>query len=177
MVDKKVDKELSAITKILEAFGDVGVERRQYVLEYVRERLKLPQSTASTKLNPQPVGQSNPTSVAAFVREKKPTNNYQKIAVLAYYMQKYENKDEFLLSDLVAANTKAKQTKIGNAARDLRDAKGKYGYITQGASPKSSQITTFGEDVVEALPDQDAVRALKKPIKKKSGKRSKKVSK
>lgn len=176
MATRKEDKELATISDILESFKNVDDDRRQYVLEYVRERLKLGQSITSSVANPQMSGQTNPISIATFVRQKTPSNNYQKIAVLGYYMQKNEGKEEFSLKDLEDANTKAKQPKISNTSRDVRDARNKYRYITQGVSSGMSQLTTFGEDVVEALPDQNVVKMLK-PKSKRPTKKSKKVSK
>lgn len=178
MGSRKEDKELMAIDRILDAFNDVADNRKQHVLEYVRERLNITeqQPPAATPYGSKPQLQNKSLSIDAFIRDKKPSTDYQRIAALGYYMQNNEQKVEFNRKDLVNANTRARQTRFTNISQAVLDAKHKYGYVSEGPTNGMLQLTTAGEDVVNALPDQAAAKLVKKP-KKLKRKKSKKLKK
>ena len=85
-------------------------------------------------------------SMAEFVKNKKPLNEYQRVAVIAYYLEHKEGKKEFKNAEMSKANTEtARQPKIAN--------------ITS-VGKATHQLSTHGADIVEALPDESKVKAL-----------------
>ena len=89
---------------------------------------------------------------------KKPMKGNQRMACLGYYLTRFENQDTFKTKDLTAMNIKAAQPKFTSASVFAKDAI-KAGYFTFAGGGKR-QMTTLGDLVVEALPDQAKVREL-----------------
>jgi hypothetical protein len=93
-----------------------------------------------------------------FLSAKKPQSAVERIACLAYYLDRYRNLNHFKLADLVELNREAAAHKFGNPSRDVSNADLRNGYIVS-AGGVTKQITARGEAVVEALPDRDSVKA------------------
>ena len=108
-----------------------------------------------------------------FMKQKKPTSAVERIACLAFYLAKFRDKAFFKTHDLTRLNTEAAQPKFSNASQSTANAL-KYGYLASG-SKGNRQISAFGEEFVNALPDRDAAKEVSKqmrpPVKKKSRKR------
>ena len=177
------DKELSAIGKIIKEFETISEERRQAALKYVLERLSLSGSfnksvnAEQTKSNGS-FEDGNIESIKEFLDKKNPKNNYQALACLGYYLDKFDKKEEFGSKDLIEANARARRPGISNVARDLADATRKLKFFTKGTNERRKKmLTSHGEKVVEALPDQEAVKLVQSrartPSKKKSNKNKK----
>lgn len=118
-------------------------------------------------------GGSSP-SAPQFFRTKKPNSDTQKIACLAYYLTHYKNTVEFKTADLQQAETDSRAPKISNLTRAVDNATRQAKVLTT-TSGGMKQLTTHGEDVVEALPDQDRVKEVLKT--QKGGKRRKRGAK
>jgi hypothetical protein len=118
-------------------------------------------STASAQPTPGTVGLSQPVvgTIKQFIAQKRPNNVYQRVACLAYFLTHAANTPHFKTKDISKANTDAAGPKLSNAASFVRDATSKYGYLS-AAGKGAKQITVFGEDVVQALPDQEKVKHL-----------------
>lgn len=104
-------------------------------------------------------GQLSGATIKQFIAQKRPGNVYQRVACLAYYLTHSSNIPHFKTKDISQANTDAAVAKLSNAAAFVRDATSKYGYLS-AAGKGAKQITVFGEEVVQALPDQDQVKQL-----------------
>jgi hypothetical protein len=89
---------------------------------------------------------------------KRPQNNYQRVACLAYYLAHERNTPHFKTRDITNLNTEAAQSTLSNSAVFVRDATSKYHFLSAAGGGKK-QITALGEAVVEALPDQAKVSA------------------
>ncbi len=96
-----------------------------------------------------------------FVVRKQPTTLYERVACLAYYLEKAKGTTAFNAKDIVQANTDARQGKIDNATSVLNDATRQYGFLPPAGSGKKT-LTARGEAVVEALPDREKVKAALK---------------
>ena len=96
-----------------------------------------------------------------FMNIKKPKNNYQRLACLAYFLQENKGINEFNSKILGEANTEARQTVIPDISVYLTDATAKYRFFTPTKKGKKL-LTAIGEAVVKALPDQDKVKQLLK---------------
>lgn len=92
-----------------------------------------------------------------FLASKQPTTDVERLTCLAYYLTKVRDTPTFNTADLTALNTEAAGRKFANAANTGKNAVSQNGYLT-GAGGRKRQITHLGEQVVEAMPDRDAVK-------------------
>jgi len=92
-----------------------------------------------------------------FYAAKRPQIDVEKVTVLAFYLMYAQNKPHFKTIDLTKANTEAAGPKLSNATAAARNA------VTKGllasAGKGNKQISPLGEEVVNALPDRQAVKA------------------
>ncbi len=92
-----------------------------------------------------------------FMNLKKPKDGNQRLACLAYFLEKKKDIKEFNVKDLKQANIDAKQTSISNFSVYLDNATSHYGFFAPTKGGKKC-LTSRGEAIVEALPDQDKVK-------------------
>jgi len=181
-----IDPELEVINNVLKELEKVKKNRRESILSFVSGRLGISLSTQSAGLERKALqGPSGKTveektqKIDEFVESKNPRNDYQKAATLAFYLNRFEGKAELNSKDFEEANRRSRHSrKFSNIRYTLNDAMNKYGYFTQGQNKRTKILSIFGERVVEALPDEAAVKALHKEKGKKRGrKKSKKKTK
>jgi hypothetical protein len=84
---------------------------------------------------------------------------YQQIACLAYYLTHTSGTPHFKTKELTKANTAAALSKLTNPSARVNEATIQYGYLSQ-AGKGAKQITVFGEQLVEALPNYERVKQL-----------------
>ncbi|MDF0494404.1 hypothetical protein P0R27_13940 [Bradyrhizobium yuanmingense] len=109
-----------------------------------------------------------------FVGLKKPENNYERVACLAYYLTHNRDTPHFKTSDITKLNTESAHH-FSNAALFVQHATTTYRYLSAAGGGKK-QITLLGEAVVEAMPDRAKVAeaiAEHKPARKRKTKRKK----
>lgn len=88
-----------------------------------------------------------PMSPVELVQEKKPSTNAQRIAVFAYFREKFEGNSRFARADLKAYFSKARVPPPQNFDRDFIAAVG-LGYIYEDGN--DSYLTSKGLEAVEA---------------------------
>lgn len=115
-------------------------------------------------------------TIKQFIKQKRPENLYQRVACLAYYLTHALQTAHFKTKDISKANTDAAVSKFSNAAVFVNDATNKYGYLS-AAGRGNKQITAFGEEVVEALPDREKVKQLHDDNRSRGRKKAKKKAK
>jgi hypothetical protein len=111
-----------------------------------------------------------------FIAQKKPSTQYERVACLAYYLTHNNNVTEFGTKEIETMNKDAAQQRILNPKQIVNDTMTKYGYLSAAGSG-NKQITVLGENVVNALPDREAVKAAiaeSRPQKKRARKAKKK---
>jgi hypothetical protein len=86
-------------------------------------------------------------------------NDVEQIACLAFYMTHNEKEPHFKTKDLTALNTEAAGRRLTNAARSVNNATHQSGFLASAGGGKK-QITALGEDVVNALPNREAMKAV-----------------
>src|SRR5437016_6274070 len=91
-------------------------------------------------------GGSRPKGLTELLSEKRPGTNSQRIALFAYYRDKFENKSRFSRADLRDYFGIARLDPPGNYDRDFNGAVEK-GWIHE--SGDQSYITTSGIEIVE----------------------------
>jgi hypothetical protein len=93
----------------------------------------------------------------AFMLDKKPLTDLERVTCLAYYLTHYRDTPEFKTIDLSKLNTEAAQVKLSNPAMAVDNAV-KAGLLV-ATSKGNKMIGANGELYVQALPDRDAARA------------------
>lgn len=120
----------------------------------------------------EPRGNANPSfsedrsiSPKAFLIEKRPQSDVERIACLAYYLTHYRDQPNFKTLDLSKLNTEAAQIKLSNPTRAVDNASSAHFLIQAGQGKK--QLSAIGELYVQALPDRVAAREAIADLKKK----------
>jgi hypothetical protein len=113
-----------------------------------------------------PTGSGLNTRVAApggeitarqFLADKRPSNDYERVACLAYYLTHHGNSPQFKTRDISKVGTDA-AVRVSNPSQAVQNATNAYHYLVPAGRGRK-QITTLGEAVVNALPNRDAVKA------------------
>jgi hypothetical protein len=102
-----------------------------------------------------PAGEITPKE---FIAAKRPSNHYERIACLGYYLAHHRQATHFKTSDITKLNTEAASTRIPNPSLYVTHAANTYGYLSAAGRGKK-QMTILGEAVVEALPNREEVKA------------------
>jgi hypothetical protein len=172
----------AALVAVVKALDPLEAADRQWVLQSAANKwtINLSQAQAGAGAGGTPggggAGAGTPAELVKdakrFLIQKDPKSDLQRIACLAYYLTHGKATPQFKTRDLTTAHTDSKGPKfhlpraVGNAART------KCGYLSAVGGGKK-QLTSYGELVVEALPDQEAVKALELKHKKRGGGRKK----
>jgi hypothetical protein len=182
MKTHKIQAEVAALGTVIDALDPLEENKRLWVLQTAASRFSLTMNPAVSGGGNPPKGADNPLgpstdkiaggteiSPQSFIRAKNPTTDVQRIACLAYYLTKHRNTTRFKTKQLTDLNTEAKSPNFSNAAVAVNNAR-KEKYLTP-AGGGEKQLTSPGEDLVEALPDQEKVKALHRTRKKRARKR------
>ncbi|MDB6121427.1 MAG: polyketide synthase [Pedosphaera sp.] len=187
-----IDQELESLKTVLHALEPLDESQRHFVLKTTVERLKISiLPTAAGNHQGQPNGEASPNGVAIqsggttvtnsnngsitsqtakqFLKAKQPKTDVLRIACLAYFSTHAKNQPHFKTEDLIQLNTDAGGTKLSNPWQTVKNAMRQNGFLAP-VEKGMKQITGFGEDVVDALPSEEAVAAVlanhRKPRKK-----------
>jgi hypothetical protein len=170
--------EADAIRAIDRALGGLDGETSLRVMQWAvskygqQGRVNLPPQTAPL-VAVSPLGASSARSgdIRSFVTEKNPKNFYQRVACIAYFLEKSRGLSELKNADINAANDEGRLGKLSNVAQFVRDATRKYGFLASVGHGKVG-LSPRGEALVSALPDQERVKeALAAMPMRKKGRR------
>lgn len=160
--------ELDAIKTAMEALQPLDEEGRRRALSYISDRLSIPTGDAPGAEDPgrqlPPRVQVVPGDLAtmepkAFLAAKNPQTDVERATVLAYYLTHARGERHFKTRDLTDLNTEAAGQRFSNTSVAVNNAIRQNGYLAPG--PKGTrQITARGDEVVEALPDREALAAI-----------------
>ena len=168
------DPEAVAIGTIMKALESLKDARKDAVLNFVMQRVGVIVDTNKSKIPSVTTSVLN-DDIKIFLKSKDPQNKYQQVAVLAYYLIKKRGESGVNKDMIEIANKDALGRTIDDISSTLNDAKNKYGFFGTGSGGKKI-LLAYGEDIVDALPDQEKVKKLAKKGKIKK-RRAKKVSK
>ena len=176
---------VSQVTRLLEPLSN---DDRAHVISTVAMWFRLPEpqlantssSTAwSGAVKPSHV--TNPTeerfqgreeeSPKQFIMEKDPRTEAERMACLAYYLAHFRDAPQFATNDLSRLNTEAAQRKFSNAAVTTSNAT-RDGLFVPAAKPGLRQLSAMGERFVQALPDREAAKLVRKRLPARRGKRN-----
>lgn len=160
MPERKQDPVISAVEAVHSALQPLDPEARRKVLDSIYALLDIVSSRPSVApiQAEQQSGISRahevytktgqrPMSLIEVMREKKPSTNVQRIAVFAYYREKYEGIARFSRGDLEAYFMRAKLAPPTNYDRDFVNAV-KEGWIHEDDA--ESYLTSTGIEAVES---------------------------
>ncbi|HKQ08339.1 MAG TPA: hypothetical protein VJ464_24675 [Blastocatellia bacterium] len=178
--------DLDVLTSILGALKRLEPEERARMLYTVQTFFGIESNlksaaTQAQNNTPQPAyasegsfSEDRSMSAKAFILQKQPRTDVERIACLAYYLTHYRDTPHFKTIDLSKINTEAAQPKFSNAARAVDNAT-KTGYLVP-ATKGNKQLSAAAEHFVQALPDREAAKAAMAAAKprRKSRKQSQK---
>jgi hypothetical protein len=165
MNDKKIDikEKLAAIQKIVDTLEVFPPEDIRDIISFSLKQLSI-EEVVEEQLNTVGVdAQTSQTLISDdiynFVREKAPKNEYQRVAVLAYFLEQKRNMQSVTAKDIVDANTEARQPRFSNISTTMNRTSANYRYINS-LKRGVYQLSATGLDLVAALPDQSEIPKL-----------------
>ncbi len=163
----QLSAKLKAIEVIVKELQKLNENDRSDVVSFALKQVGLSSSSIPSSPQSDQISASEGSgpdlnkSMADFVKDKNPKNEYQRVAVIAYYREYKQGKKEFKNAEMSQANTsEARQPKISNITDVVTKARDRYKFLTKGTGKAAHQLSTHGADVVNALPDQVAVKTL-----------------
>jgi len=115
-----------------------------------------------------------------FFTEKSPKNKGEMLAVAARYREQHSGSEVHQQNDFAAFFKEARQNfDRSNFLRDMKNAQHQAGFFNKGMPKGQYQLSYYGQQVVDALPDRDGAAKLKRPKLRAAAKRkqSKKAAK
>ena len=94
--------------------------------------------------------------IKSFMIQKRPQNHYERVACLAYYLEKFKEMADVGTKDIVDANVEARLPKMSNPAVFIKHATHTYGYLNS-LGQRRLAVSSRGEALVDALPDRAKV--------------------
>ncbi|MEQ9408200.1 MAG: hypothetical protein RIK87_10765 [Fuerstiella sp.] len=176
--------EIDALASVLGALEGLEPEQQAFVYKTAGERLGLnvplqkhrsnrTESRIEDDVDDDHVDRDDSLTVKQFMREKQPKTDAERVTCLAYYLTHHRDEPKFKTKSITLLNTEAAQPKMTNPSQTMKNATIQNHYLA-AAGTGHKQITALGEDVVEALPDKEAVKAVlenshrRKPRKKRA---------
>jgi|SRR5882724_7805619 len=170
--------EIEALKEIDRILSNLQEEEISRIFEWISSKYKINlQKIGSPVISDRPLENNSPLSVKEFITLKKPENFYERIACLAYYLEKYKGIENFKTADITKINQEARLDRLPNPALYVSDATISYGYLSSIGGGKKA-LSIRGEVLVNALPDRDKVinALLEHPFKRKIKKSIKRFS-
>jgi hypothetical protein len=168
--------EFEILKELDEKFTTLDQDAQQRAIDWIIAKYKLTHNkeNASKKNDTSNHSKSSELTLKDFILHKKPIGHYERIACIAFYLEKTKGMEGCKTVDITNANSEARQPKIPNTALYVNHTTNTYGYLISIGNAKKG-ISARGEALVDALPDREKVAtALKEhSIKKKPAKKSK----
>lgn len=188
-----LDQELESLKTVLHALEPLDETQRRFVLKEAAERLGISGVLPATLTNNQtrqdggipanggattPVGGVSGSITGQtpkqFLKAKSPKTDVLKIACLAYYLTHARSQPHFKTKDFTKLNIEAGGTPMSNPSMAVDNAT-KQNKFLGSVGHGNKQITALGEDVVDALPNEEAVKnalANQRKLRKKRAKKA-----
>lgn len=104
--------------------------------------------------------------------QKGPTNKGEMLAVAARYREQHGGGDVYQLNDFAAFFAQARQNfDRSHFVRDMKNAHNQAGLFNKGMPKGQYQLSYFGQQYVDTLPDREALTKLKRPTRRAATKR------
>lgn len=126
---------------------------------------------ASGVVAPQAPAASN--SAKQYYAMKQPKNKGEMLAVAAKFREEHSNGASSAQNDFASFFRDARQNfDRGNFFRDIKNAQNQAHLFNKGTPRGQYQLSFYGQQYVDALPDREAVKKLKRPGRKTKTKKS-----
>jgi hypothetical protein len=167
-----------------EALKDLQVEEKERVITWLLQKFEISRPTLeqnkdsvpNTVVAPiVPAGVTIGATAKVFMASKKPKTDVERITCLAYYLTHNNQHPKFKTQDLTKLNTDSAQLPFSNATVAVSNAS-RSGFISP-AGAGAKQITSRGEDLVNALPDRAKAAEMLKETARARRKKPSKASK
>ena len=100
----------------------------------------------------------------SFVESKAPANKGELLAVAARYREVQQGAQSHSKADLKKVIGDARRNfDDRNFARDMKNARRQAGFFNLGTGRDANQLSYYGQQYVDALPDRDAASKLRRP--------------
>jgi hypothetical protein len=165
----------ATVAHIVQLLEPLTSEARSRVLNTVVTWLNIPQlhptraneqaapsmkSTGPTRENDYPFAGRPEISPKEFLLEKDPSSDIERMACLAYYLTHFRDLPSFKTEDLVRLNTESAQRRFSNASQTAKNAM-REGFFVQASVQGARQLSAFGEQYIQALPNRDAAKQVR----------------
>ncbi len=163
MATKKLSPEIEALNNVIFALEGLDATHQSWVLETAASRfginmrgfLKSQPNIQFQGVVKSPDLRDSEISPKDFLKAKDPKNDIQRAACLAFYLTYYRETPHFKSRDLSLLNMEAAGPRV-NMSRAVNNAMNQNRYLAVAGGGRK-QITTLGEEIVNALPDPEAV--------------------
>ena len=119
-----------------------------------------------------PASQQGSVNAQQYFAEKNPANKGEMLAVAARYREQHGSGDIHQLNDFAAFFIEARQNfDRSHFVRDMKNAQNQAGLFNKGMPKGQYQLSYFGQQYVDTLPDREALIKLKRPTRRPSSKR------
>ena len=168
--------EATVLHHVIAELSTLSVEDRRRILETVttffginRQKEEFPARMPSSKVtmgDPSPFQFSESEEVLspkAFMLQKAPRTDIERVACLAYYLSRYRDTPHLKTKDISALNTESAHRAFSNASMAVENS-AKGGFLVPSIKG-CKQLSAMGEQFVEALPDRDAANEVHSRIR------------
>ena len=181
--------DFAAVRSIAETLTGFDAKDQERIIRWAREKIGLAIAPETPQPSPLPAGSpagspassivpSSQKDLKTFVAEKKPKNDVQFAATVAYYYRFVattdQRKDEITSTDLQDACRLVGHERFKHPGQTLRNAH-TVGLLNKGSESGSFKVNSVGENLVDVtLPGdgKSVSRTKKKKKKKKSAKKT-----
>ena len=126
------------------------------------------ENLGDSSLDNEPRGRSAAGAKAYFDR-KLPHSKIEELAVAARFREETENAESSSQEQLKAVFVTARRTfDAHNFKRDVDNARTK-GFFMRGTGRDTVQMSSYGQNFVDALPDRDRAKEIKPHVKRRGG--------
>jgi hypothetical protein len=170
-----ITQEFKAIQISLEALEPLEATQRQFAVTMILSRLGMAGApVVGTTAGAESGGTRAPAnagladhsssparlgSVKDFLKSKAPTTDRERLICLAYYLTHARDNGNFSTRDITKLNAEAHGADFSNPAATAMNCVNQSKFLSAAGGGKK-RITTLGEAVVEALPDQAKVKEV-----------------
>lgn len=165
--DFSLKAETEAMQSIAVILEKLPKESKQRIVNWLLSIVGFPpQPTPPSSINAMGSSDQKVENIKDFFQSKQPKNQYQKLAVLGYYLEFMKGKDEFNTQDLKNAwrQTREALPTPQSFSNALNNTLSIYNYFVSSQKKGLYRIGIRGQNLVEKLPEQS--KSLTGPARK-----------
>jgi hypothetical protein len=158
------EDRIRVLTSVAQLFGDPPVSASS---------TNPPGPGAGTQKMINPGSQAGSSNPQQYFAKKSPQNKGEMLAVAAKYREEHGGGHSHTRDDLAKFFTDARQNFDRNHfPRDMKNAQNQAQLFNKGTPRGQYQLSYFGQQYVDLLPDREALKKLRRPGKKKANRKT-----